>query len=68
MLSVRRRLVMWAVVAVGLPLVARGLHQAAVTIETRLGPTPATRRLHQAGRVAEGVQSRLIPRQRRRRR
>lgn len=65
MFRVRRRLAWWALMFVGLPLLARGLHLAAEALESRHGPSSGARRLHQAGRVADGVQGRLSPRSRR---
>ena len=64
MLRIRRRLAMWALMFVGLPLLARGLQWVAETIEGRRGPSPAARRLRQAGLVANGMQGRLAPRRR----
>jgi hypothetical protein len=55
---------MWAAVFVGLPLLARGLYWIAESIETRRGPSPAARRLRQAGQVAGGLQGRLTRRPR----
>jgi hypothetical protein len=52
---------MWALMFVGLPLLARGLQMAAEAIEGRRGPSPAARRLRQAGLLAHGMQGRLTP-------
>jgi hypothetical protein len=57
---------MWALMFVGLPLLARGLQWAAETIESRQGPSSAARGLRQAGLLANGVQDRLAPRRQRR--
>ena len=64
MLRIRRRLALWALVVIGLPLLARALHLAAETVETRRGASPAVRRLHRAGVVADGLHGRLAPRAR----
>jgi hypothetical protein len=53
MLRIRRRLLAWALLAIALPLLAESLHLAANTIEARRGASPASRRLHQAGRAAD---------------
>jgi hypothetical protein len=64
MLRIRRRLAMWVLMFIGLPLLVRGLQWIADTIESRRGPSPAARRLRQAGSVANGLQGRLNPRPR----
>jgi hypothetical protein len=64
MLRIRRRLAIWALMFVGLPLLARGLYWAAETIESLRGPSPAARRLRQAGWMANGIQGRLTGRRR----
>ncbi len=64
LLLLRRRLVMWALLFIGLPLLARGLEWAAEAIESRRGPLPSARRLRQAGWLANGLQTRLTPRRR----
>lgn len=65
MLRLRRRLAIWALMFIGLPLFARGLQWAAEALESSRGPSPAARRLRQAGWVANGVQGRLATRRRR---
>ena len=55
MLRFRRRLVAWIVLAIGVPLVAEGLHRAADSVEARRGATPTARGLRMAGRMADGV-------------
>jgi hypothetical protein len=62
MLRIRRRLAMWALIFIGLPLLARGLEWAAETIERQWGPLPSARRLRRAGWVANGLQASLSPR------
>jgi hypothetical protein len=58
-LRIRRRLIVWVLFAVGVPLVAEGLHWAADTIEARHGAeSPAARRLRRAGRLADGLRRR----------
>jgi hypothetical protein len=52
---IRRRLIVWALLVMGLPLLAQGLYWAADTLEARRGVTPAARRLRQAGRAADGL-------------
>jgi hypothetical protein len=54
-LRFRRRLIAWIVLAIGVPLVAEGLHRAADSVEARRGVTPAARGLRIAGRMAEGM-------------
>jgi hypothetical protein len=54
-LRIRRRLITWILLVVGLPLLAQGLHWAADTIEARHGVSSAARWLRQAGRVADGA-------------
>lgn len=68
MLWLRRRLIIWAAVGLGLPLAARGLHRLAEEVEGRRGPSPATQRLHQAGAVTDRVQQTLNRRSRKERR
>ncbi len=65
MVFIRRRLVMWALMVVGLPLLARGLHWIAESIEMRHGASPAARRFRQAGWMAGSLPGRLAPRRRR---
>jgi hypothetical protein len=64
MLRIRRRLAMWALMFIGLPVLARGLLWAAETIESRQGPSASARRLRQASLVAHGMRGRLAPRRR----
>jgi hypothetical protein len=52
---IRRRLIAWALLVIGLPLLAQGLYWVADTLEARHGITPAARRLRQAGRAADGL-------------
>ena len=59
MLRIRRRLVKWALLALGLPLAARAFHSAADLLESRQGATPAVRNLHRAGSTLESVQDRI---------
>ena len=59
MLRIRRRLIKWALLALGLPLAARILHSAADLLESRQGETPAVRNLHRAGATVEAVQDRV---------
>jgi hypothetical protein len=54
-LRIRRRLIAWALFAIGVPLVAEGLHWAADNLEARRGVTPAARGLRFAGHVADGM-------------
>ncbi len=56
MLKIRRRLLRWGLLALGLPLAARLLHSAADLLESRQGATPAVRNLHRAGGAVEAVQ------------
>jgi hypothetical protein len=56
---------MWALMVIGLPLLARGLYWIAESIELRRGPSPAARRFRQAGWVASGLQGRMAPGRRR---
>jgi hypothetical protein len=65
MLRIRRRVVKWALLALGLPLAARALHSAADLLESRQGTTPAVRNLRRAGGAVEGVQDRVRGRSRR---
>ncbi len=55
MLRIRRRLVAWVLLAIGLPLLAEGLRRAADTLEARRGTTPASRGLRLAGHAANNV-------------
>jgi hypothetical protein len=54
-LRIRRRLITWMLLAVGLPLLAQGLHWAADAIEARRGVSMSARRLRQAGHIVDGV-------------
>jgi hypothetical protein len=54
-LRIRRRLIAWALLAIGVPLLAEGLHRAADNLEARRGHTPAARGLRFAGHVADGM-------------
>ena len=58
MFRIRRRLLAWVLLAVGLPLLAEGLHRAADTLEARRGTTPTARGLRMAGHVADSVRRR----------
>jgi hypothetical protein len=51
----RRRLIAWALLAIGVPLVAEGLHRAADRLEARRGVTPTARGLRLAGHFADGM-------------
>ena len=64
MFRIRRRLAMWALMFIGLPLLACGLRWMAESLETRQGPSTAARRLRQAGRLADGARGRVAPRPR----
>jgi hypothetical protein len=57
-LRIRRRLIGWAVLVIGVPLLAEGLHRAADSLEARRGVTPASRGLRIAGHVADGIRRR----------
>jgi hypothetical protein len=48
-------LVLWVLLAIGLPLLAEGLHRAADTLEARHGTTPTARGLRLAGHAADNV-------------
>jgi hypothetical protein len=61
-LRFRRRLIAWAVLAIGVPLVAEGLHRAADSLEARRGVTPTARVLRFSGHMADGMRR---PRRRR---
>jgi len=49
----------WAAIVVGLPLIARVLHQLADSLETRGAPAPVARGLRQAGGGVEQLRSTL---------
>jgi hypothetical protein len=66
MLRLRRRIALWVAVAVGLPVVARVFHAAADAVELHRGPSPASHRLHLAGRGAEHLGYHLSSSRRRR--
>jgi hypothetical protein len=55
MFGIRRRMVRWALLALGLPLLALMLHWLADELEARQGASGVTRRLHQAGSVVDHV-------------
>jgi hypothetical protein len=54
----RRRLIAWVLLAIGIPLLAEGLHRVADALEARRGPSPTTSGLRWAGQVADGVRQR----------
>ena len=66
MLKIRRRLLRWALLALGLPLAARLLHSAADLLESRQGATRAVRNLRRAGGTVEAVQDSIRGKSRRR--
>jgi hypothetical protein len=51
--GIRRRLVRWTLLVVGLPLFALTLHRVADELEARRGASEAARRLHQAGSLVD---------------
>jgi hypothetical protein len=51
----RRRLIAWALLAIGVPLLAEGLHLAADHLEARRGGTPTARGLRFAGHLADSL-------------
>jgi hypothetical protein len=51
----RRRLIAWAVLVIGVPLLAEGLYRAADSLEARRGATPTARGLRFAGQMADGM-------------
>ena len=59
MFRIRRRLIKWALLALGLPLAVRALHGAADLLESRQGATPAVRNLRRAGGAVAAVQDRV---------
>lgn len=59
MFRLRRRLIKWAVLALGLPLAVRVLHGAADLLESRQGPTQSVLNLRRAGGAVEAVQDRV---------
>jgi hypothetical protein len=59
MIWLRRRLILWAAIVLGLPLAARMLHGMADLIEGRSGPGRAAERLRWAGVEAERLRGAL---------
>ena len=59
MLRWRTRLLMWGAVVVGLPVLARALHEIADLLEDRGAPPLVHRGLHHAGGGVESLRSTL---------
>jgi hypothetical protein len=59
MIWLRRRLILWVAIVLGLPLLARLFHGMADLVEGRGGPGGAARGLRRAGREAERLQGAL---------
>jgi hypothetical protein len=64
--KIRRRIAMWAAVVIGLPVLARALHEVAEAIEFRRGTSPVARNLHRAGNAAAALHGDLRGGRRRR--
>jgi hypothetical protein len=55
MFRIRRRLVRWALLVIGLPVLGLALHRIADELEARRGASEVSRRLHQAGSIVDRV-------------
>ena len=55
MFRIRRRLVRWVLLAIGLPVLGLALHRIADELEARRGASQVSHRLHQAGSVVDQV-------------
>lgn len=53
MFRIRRRLMRWVILVIGLPVLGLALHRAADELEARRGASEISRRLHQAGSIAD---------------